>query len=240
MSKNLEIQKDIVVLTEQDWVSERYNFLLREQPVLHEVEPKKNTTILLGGCVATLIPVYVDYVDAFEDVEMLALFAVGCFLFGVILTHTICTMLQEVKVRKVLVQNLDLLQNWTRPIIILPESASDYSVDIRANEIRNLLNDEKCLNPLHTALKDADMSFEYSIEYGFNKGEKMTTNIGLPVVGLFPELFVLRGASDEKTWYEFQTEAVRIALELDNTFAKQWFALESEKYRTIAGGQFIA
>lgn len=242
MSKNIDIQEEdneVVVLTEQDWVAERYSFLLNEQPQLQGIEPKKGTTTLLGGCVGSLIPVYMDYVNPFEDAETLVMFVVACFLFGMILTNTIGTMIREIKVRKALVKNLELLQNWVRPIIILPESPSDYSVDMRAKEISGLLNDEKCLNPLHTAIEDAEISFAYSIAYGFNRGETMQTNVGLPVVGLFPELFVLRGASDEKTWYEFQSEAVRIALELDSAFAKQWFALESEKYRSIAGGQFI-
>lgn len=138
-----------------------------------------------------------------------------------------------------MVQNIETLQNWKRPIIILPENRFDCFVDSRAKEISDILNDEKCLNGLNIALQNAEISFEYSIEYGFRTGEKCQTNIGLPVVSLIPELFILRGAFDEKIWFEFQKEAVRIALQIDSQFAKQWFSLESKTYRAVAGGQIM-
>lgn len=225
--------------SEQDLTEARYNFLLSEQPILYKVKPQRFMTSISGGCIAVLMPIYIDFKDTFQDVETLGIFTIGCFLIGAIMTNVFGRFITEMNHKKALVQNIETLQNWKRPIIILPENRFDPSVDLRAKEITDILEDEKCLNHLNIALENADLSFEYTIEYGFRTGEKCQTNTGLPVVSLFPELFVLRGAFDEKVWFEFQKEAVRIALEIDNEFAKCWYTLESEKYRTVAGGQLL-
>lgn len=244
MENNLEFQEIEVqrnnAPSEHNLITERYNFLLSEQPDLYRAKPQRFTSSLLGGCIAVLFPIYLDSIDPFQDVEMLGVFAVGCFLIGAIITHAIGKILNDRNDKKALIQNIEMLQNWTRPIIILPENRLDPSVDVRANEIKGILNDEKCLNNLNIALTDTQMSFEYSIQYGFRTGEKCQSNNGLPIVALFPELFILRGAFDDKLWLEFQKEAVRISFELDNDFAKSWYTLETEKYRSVAGGQLIA
>lgn len=243
MENNIEIQEIEVqkahAQNDRDLITARYNFLLSEQPYLQAVKPQRFMTSITGGCVTTLMPIYIDSKNTFQDVETLYILTICCFLIGAIITHVLGQFFYEMNHKKALVQNIETLQNWKRPIIILPENRFDTSVDFRANEISNILNDEKCLNQLHIGLENAEMSFEYSIEYGFNTGEKYNTGVGLPIVSLFPELFVLRGAFDDKIWFEFQKEAVRIALEIDNDFAKCWFSLENEKYRAIAGGQLM-
>jgi hypothetical protein len=243
MEANLEFQENSTqspgTQSEKDLVIARYNFLLSEQPSLQVVEPQRLITALSVGCISTIIPIYMDTKEPFQDTELLSAFAVGCFLIGAIITHVIGQIMNDRNNKKALVQNLEMLQGWTRPIIILPETRFDRSMDARAREITDILQDDKCLNQLNIGLENAEMSFEYSIEYGFRKGEKCQTNVGLPIVSLFPELFILRGAFDDRLWYEFQQEAVRIALEIDSEFAKSWFTLENEKYRIVAGGQFI-
>lgn len=236
--QDLEVQKNDAQ-NERDLIIARYDFLLSEQPYLQAVKPQRFITSITGGCVTTLMPVYMDSKDTFQDGETLGILTIGCFLIGAILTHVLGRFIYEMNYKQTLVQNIEMLQNWKRPIIILPEHRFDPSVDARAKEIFDILEDEKCLNQLHIGLENAEISFEYSIQYGFNTGEKHQTNTGLPVVSLFPELFVLRGAFDEKVWFEFQKEAVRIALEIDNDFAKCWFTLENEKYRSVAGGQLM-
>ncbi len=243
MENNLVISdiavQNATVQNEGNLITARYNFLLSEQPNLQAVKPQRFMTSITGGCVSTLMPIYIDSKDTFQDFETLGIFTIGCFLIGAILTHVLGQFFYEMNHKKALVQNIETLQNWKRPIIILPENRFDPSVDARAKAITGILEDEKCLNHLNIALENAEMSFDYSIEYGFRMGEKCQTNTGLPVVSLFPELFILRGAFDEKVWYEFQKEAVRIALEIDNEFAKCWFTLEAEKYRSVAGGQLM-
>jgi hypothetical protein len=241
MDNNLEFQEievqNINTKSECDLITARYNFLLNEQPNLYRAKRQRFTSSLLGGCFSILLPVYLDFKDPFQDLEMLGIFSIGCFLIGAIITHAVGKISNDMNNQKALIQNIEMLQNWTRPIIVLPENRFDPSVDARAQELTNILNDEKCLNHLDIALENAQMFFEYSVRYGFRTGEKCQTNTGLPVVSLFPELFILRGAFDDKLWYEFQKEAVRIAFEIDNQFAKQWFAIESQTYRVVAGGQ---
>ena len=243
MSKNIENQEievqKINAPNEGDLITARYNFLLNEQPTLQAIEPQRLITSITGGCVSCLLPIYIDIKETFQDIETLGIFLIISFLIGVLLTRSVSQFLTDRNNKKVLVQNIETLQNWKRPIIILPENRFDCFVDARAKEITDILNDEKCLNGLNIALKNADMCFDYAIEYGFRTGEKCQTNTGLPVVSLIPELFILRGAFDDKIWLEFQKEAVRIALEIDSQFAKQWFSLESETYRTVAGGQLM-
>ena len=243
MTTNVEFQEVNTpksdVPTEQNLITERYNFLLSEQPKLQTVAPPRFITSVTGGCMATLIPIYFDLQDMVQEVETLCGFTLASFVFGFIITQAITLFLNERNNQKALVQNIEMLQNWKRPIIILPENRFDCFVDAKANEIMDILNDDKCLNALHIALENAGIFFEYSIAYGFRTGEKCPTNTGLPVVSLFPELFILRGAFDEKIWFEFQKEAVRITLEIDNEFAKYWFLQETEKYRSVAGGQLM-
>ena len=243
MSKNIEIQEiavqEINAPSEGNLIKERYNFLLSEQPTLEKIEPQRFTTSLTGGCFASLLPIYWDFKEPFQDLETLGIFVFLSLSIGLILTRSMGQFWNDRNNKKALIRNIETLQNWKRPIIILPESRFDCFVDARAKEISDILNDEKCLNGLHIALENAEISFDYSIEYGFRTGEKCHTNTGLPVVSLIPELFILRGAFDEKVWFEFQKEAVRIALEIDNNFAKCWFAYEGEKYRAIAGGQLM-
>lgn len=234
----LDTQKNEVPI-EQNLITERYNFLLSEQPKLQTVAPQKFITSVIGGCVATLIPIYIDYVEPIQEIETLCGLLVAFFVFGTVIAHAFSQFMNDRNEKKVLVQNIELLQNWKRPIIILPENRSDCFVDARAKEITDVLDDEKCINELHIALQNAEILFDYAIEYGFRTGEKCQTNRGLPIVSLFPELFILRGAFDEKVWFEFQKEAVRIALEIDNEFAKHWYSFETEKYRAIAGGQLV-
>ena len=221
---------------EVDLIQARYNFLLSEQPQLENIEPTRFKTLVLGGCVATLVPIYIDFQSTFKDAETLICLLIVAFLMGAILAGIFSQYMNK----KAFVENMKILQNWQRPIIVLPKSPTDNLTDARAKFILDTLKDEKCLNTLDTALKDAQISFDYSIEYGFRTGEKCQTNEGLPVVSLIPQLFVLRGAFDKKIWFEFQKEAVRITLEIDNDFAKCWFSIENEKYRTIAGGQLTA
>lgn len=228
-----------LVPNDQNLITERYNFLLSEQPILQTVEPQQFITSITGGCMASLLPIYVDFKETFQDFETLGGLTVGCFVIGAMITHAIGQFLNDRNHKKALVQNIQMMQNWKRPIIILPENRFDCFVDARAKEVMDILNDEKCLNELHIGLENAEMTFEYSIEYGFRKGEKYSTNTGIPIVSLFPELFILRGAFDEKVWFEFQKEAVRIALEIDNEFARCWFLQETEKYRIVAGGQLM-
>ena len=220
-------------------IEARYNFLLSEQPNLYAVEPQRVTTQLLGGCFASLLPIYVDYENTFADFETLAGFIIVAFVIGSMATRYIGQFLTRRNQQFARVQNIELLKYWKRPIIILPESRFDCFVDARTKDISDILNDEKCLNVLNVALTDAEICFDYSIQYGFRTGESCQTNTGLPVVSLFPELFILRGAFDDVAWFEFQKEAVRIALEIDRDFAKQWYAIESHTYRTIAGGQLM-
>ena len=234
----VEAQKSPVP-NDQNLITERYNFLLSEQPMLQTVAPQKFITSITGGCIASLLPIYVDFKETFQDFETLGGLTIACFAFGAIITHAIGQFLNDRNHKKALVQNIQMMQNWKRPIIILPENRFDCFVDARAKEIMDILNDEKCLNELHIGLENAEMTFDYSIEYGFRKGENYSTNTGIPIVSLFPELFVLRGAFDEKVWFEFQKEAVRIALEIDNEFARCWFWQETEKYRIVAGGQLM-
>lgn len=236
MENNLEVQK----INAQNEITARYNFLLNEQPNLKTIAPQKFITTLTGGCLSVLIPIYLDLTSDIESNETLCYMVGGFFLLGGVITHAIGQFLNDRSNKKILVNNIETLQNWTRPIIILPYNRFDPSVDARAKEITDILQDAKCLNHLDIALENAEMSFEYSINYGFRTGEKCKTNTGLPVVALFPELFILRGAFDDRLWFEFQKEAVRIALEIDNDFAKSWYALETEKYRAVAGGQLIA
>lgn len=236
---DMEAEK-VQATKEQCLTVARYEFLLSEQPILHPLRAQRFMTSVTGGCVATLFPVYWDFKEPFQDVAALGVVVLGFFTIGLILTHAIGRILTDMSNKTAMVNNIELLEKWTRPIIIMPYDRLDTSVDARVKEITDILANEKCVNHLHIALENVEMSTEYGIEYGFRKGEVCQTNTGLPVVGLFPELFVLRGAFDDTLWYEFQKEAVRIALEIDNEFAKCWFALETEKYRIVAGGQQTA
>lgn len=222
---------------EKELIQARYDFLLSEQPTLQTIQKQRLITSVLGGCMAVLLPMCLDFINRIQNDETVVFMALGFFTVGAILTHYIERFIIERNNKWILVNNLETLQGWTRPIILLPYDRLDPSVDARANEIRTILENDKCVNHLHIALENAEMSFNYSIQYGFRTGETCQTEKGLPVVALFPELFVLRGAFDKKVWYDFQKEAVRIALEIDNEFAKYWHTLEAEKYRSVAGGQ---
>jgi hypothetical protein len=234
----IEVQKPVVV-KDKDLIKARYDFLLSEQPKLQTEQSQRFITSVTGGCVATIYPIYMDYQEAFQDIALLGVLVLCFFIVGLILVHTINGHFTARKNKQVLINNIELLQNWTRPIILLPENRFDPSVDTRAKEIITILDDDKFVNSLHIALENAEICFNYSIAYGFRTGEKCQTNKGLPVVALFPELFMLRGAFDENVWSDFQKEAVRIVLEIDNEFAKSWYTLESDKYRMVAGGQLM-
>jgi hypothetical protein len=219
--------------------TEGYKFLLNEQPRLLCLPPKRPLSAIAGGCVTSLLPVFIDYKTDIESGFMAGLFVVGAFTFGYLATDTIIQIKGERQKKAVEIFNIETMRNWKSPIYVLPYDRSDTTVESRCIEIAKLLNDERCANPLHTALVGVEKKFSYTVQYGFRSGTVGQTEIGLPIISLFPSLFLLRGANDAQSWLAFQNEAVRIADEIDEAFAKYWHKEDAQSFKAVAGGQLM-
>lgn len=240
MEQNIEFENvDIGQNDETPPYTEGYRFLLDEQPPLFSLKEKNPLTALAGGCVGGLLPMLIDHKLDIESDIVAGLFLTGSMYFGYLLTETVNDIKRIQAAKRAEIQNVEMLRNWKRPIYILPFDRFDFTVEKRCIEIKRLLNDAKCQNGLHLSLIEAEKKFSYSIEYGFLNGTKNSAEIGLPVISLFPSLFLLRGANDETQWRAFQNEAVRIANEIDTAFALFFHQNDPTGFKAVAGGQLM-
>lgn len=239
MDISLDLLSQNPLEVENNTLIEGYKFLLSDQPKLREIQPKNNLTAVAGGCVTSLIPLYVDFRNTTGGIDNIGGIAILCGALGYLSVNAYRQIEKQREQQQIRVENILMLKNWKRPIFILPESRFDTTVEARYVAMMEILNDEKCLNELHIALENVGKKFSYSVSMGFRSGTKDFTNIGLPVVSLFPELFLLRGANDEQAWVAFQQQAVRIIEEVDTSFGHFLYTQDPTNYKAIAGGQLM-
>lgn len=216
-------------------IENRYEQLKAEQPKIRAARPYNMLNAMLyAASLGGLVWGNFTTGDWGTDI---AIFAVS-FLTGAVVLDFTGRAYDNYKQSEVYVENLKTLSAWAKPIYVLADTPNDETVVSRANQIWEILTDEKCTNEIHKNLLDSQHEIKYKYNFGFNSGREYDTN-GLPVVGLHPKYFLLRGIVDEIDWFNYQVEVLKIAEQVDNQFARIWSANDFKSYQTVVAKQYI-